>query len=512
MPERARRASVAAAATAGPGLRPRPDTAAPLPPPPPQGLLPPRAPGTTAPRSSRAREAPVQRRSADVAPRVTCGICGGLLRDATVVNECLHAFCRQCIYDKVEKQGIKCCPTCGAHLGNAPKEKLRPDRSLQNIRSVVFPSKRRKVVNTKNKKRKEKISDEPVALSSMVDMVTEGNTAPLPPTASQIEAQNIEIEMIDKADEALVAQESVYESSILNLAPVGRDVLSRIRCRDFYSSCYLSAETGALIVWQPPPVLEEMVAFDQLAPRQDPDTSKPPATSDAEHQRQVPTVQMTNTSVVAGTSFHARMTVHEETLREDILTIVNEGNARIMGRYEAHIRQLKDDGSKLIEKLENEKAAALERTRILEERHQRETTAAAERIRILEERLQRAMENEREAAAEKIRILEGRLQIALSFESRCQSLEAEKAKLYEELENGRAGNKALMSEILKKNDDLTTLKHYSDVLVSDKIDLENKLKHLTKESENAKKEHARIVRQFKDAARAVSRELGNDRY
>ncbi|CAN6209498.1 unnamed protein product [Urochloa humidicola] len=489
--------------------RTRPDSAAP-PLPPPGLLLPPRGPGTSAPRGGRAREEapPVRRSRAVVAPRLTCGICRGLVRDATAISECLHAFCRQCIYDKVEKEGIKCCPTCGAHLGNAPKERLRPDRSLQNIRSVIFPAKTRKVVTAKNMTTKEKVSSGPT-LSSVVDMVTEGSTAPLPPAASQIEAQKIEVEVIDEADEALVAQESVYESPILNLGPVGRDVLSRIRCRDSYSSCHLSAETGALIVWRPPPILEEMVALDQLAPRQDPEKFKPQATSDAEHQRQVPAVQMTNTSVVAGTSFHARMTVHEETLRGDVLTMLSENNARIIGRYEAHISQLKDDGSKLIEELENERAAALERTKILEERYQQERTAAAERTRILEERLQRVLENEREAADEKIRILEARLQTALRFERQCQSLDAENAKLYEELEKERADNEALMSENLKKNNELTTLKHCSDALVADKIDLENKLKHLTKELEDAKKEHARSVRRFMDAAMAVSRELGN---
>ncbi|CAN6197082.1 unnamed protein product [Urochloa humidicola] len=476
----------AAPATTAPRSRPRPDTAAP--PPPPPGPLPRQGPGTssTAPRSSRARAEPVLRRRADLAPWFACGICGHLLCDATAISECLHAFCRQCIYDKVEKEGVKCCPTCGAHLGSAPKEKLR---------SMIFPAKRRKIVTAKIKKRKEKVSAEP-ALSSVVDMVTEGSTAPLPPATSQIEAQKIRIEVIDEADEALVAQESVYESSILNLAPVGKDVLSRIRCRDFYSSCHLSAETGALIVWQPPPMLEEMVAFDELTPRQDPEKSKHSET--------------TSDAVGAGTSFHARMMVEDETLRRDILKIQNENNARIMERYEAHIMQLKDDGSKLIEELKNEKAAALERTRILEERYQRERTAAAERTRILEERLQRAVENEREAAADKIRILEERLQIALSFESQSQSLEAERAKLKEELENGREGNKALKSEILKKNNELTTLKRNSDELVSDKIDLENKVKHLTKELENAKKEHARTVSLFKDVARAVRQELGDN--
>jgi hypothetical protein len=89
--------------------------------------------------------------------------------------------------------------------------------------------------------------------------------------------------------------------------------------------------------------------------------------------------------------------------------------------------------------LENERAASLEKTRILEERHQRELederAAAAERTRILKERLQRELENEREAAVERIRILEERLQresqIVLGLESRSQSLEAENSRLNE---------------------------------------------------------------------------------
>ena len=67
--------------------------------------------------------------------------------------------------------------------------------------------------------------------------------------------------------------------------------------------------------------------------------------------------------------------------------------------------------------LDNERAASLEKMRILEERHQRELederAAAAERIRNLEERLQRES------------------QIVLSHESRSQSLEAENSRLNE---------------------------------------------------------------------------------
>ncbi|OEL13151.1 hypothetical protein BAE44_0025830 [Dichanthelium oligosanthes] len=417
-------------------------------------------------------------------------------------------FCRKCIYDMFAKEDIKCCPTCGIHLGCAPLEKLR---------SVIFPSKRQKVgpakIKKRNKKRKEKVSAEST-LSSVVDFAAEGSTAPMPAAVSQSKAQEIEVEVIDEVDEALVVQESVYESSTLNLAPVGRDALSRIRCRDFYSACHLSAETGALIVWQPPPTLEEMVAHDQLAPRHDPETFGPPLTSETEYQRQAPAVQMTNTSVVTGSSFNARMTVqNDENLRGDILTLFNEINARIMGRYDAYISQLKEDNSKLIDQLENERAAALERTRILEERHQRELenerAAAAERTRIIEERFQRELEDEREAVIMRVRILEerlqGEIQIAMSNRSRSQALKAENARLHEELENARADNQALMSDLLEKSDELATLKYHSDMFESDKT--ENQVEHLKEELEYAKKEHARYVRQVLDAAKAVPSNL-----
>ncbi|XP_039799095.1 uncharacterized protein LOC120664125 isoform X2 [Panicum virgatum] len=490
----ARRAS--AAATAGP--RPRPGSTALLPPAPPPRRTSARL-GRGGGRAGAAAEALVRR--SVVAPCVSCGICGGLLRNATAFPECLDAFCRECIYDKLEKENIKCCPTCGIHLGAAPLEKLR---------SVIFPSKRRKVATAK--KREENVSAQS-NLSSVVYIAAEGSTVPLPPAASQSNLQKVEVEVID---EALVAQESVHESCTLNLAPVGRDALSRIRCRDFYSACSLSAETGALIVWQPPPILEEVVALDQLAPRQDPETFGLPATSDTEYQRQAPTVQMNNTSVVSGSSFHSRMTVqNDRNFREGFRILLNENIARIMEGYDAYINQFEEEKSKLIEQLDNERAVSLEKTRILEERHQRELederAAAAERTRILEERHQRELEDERAAAAERIRNLEERLQresqIVLSHESRSQSLEAENSRLNEELENEKADNRALMSDISERYDELATLKYYCDMFESDKTYLENQIEHLNEELEDRKKEHARCVHQVMDALDAARAQL-----
>ncbi|NP_001345567.1 uncharacterized protein LOC100193116 isoform 1 [Zea mays] len=425
-------------------------------------------------------------RGSVVAPCVSCGICGGLLRDATAFTECLHAFCRKCIYDKVAKDNIKCCPKCGIFMGN-PLEKLRPDHSLEHIRPLIFPAKRRKVVTMK--KRKERVSSEST-LPSVVGTTAEESTA-LIPAASESKAQK-------------------------DLTPVGRDALSRIRGRDFDSACGLTEDTGALIVWQAPPILEETAAHNQLDSKQDPDSFRPPATSDIEYQRQGPTAQMTNISFMVGNSSHARPTDQDdENMRGDILTLINESNARIMEMYDAHISKLKAGNIKLIEQLENERAAALERTRILEERLQQELenerTVAAERTRLLEKKLQRELEHEREAAIERTRVLDERLQreseIARTAASRNEALKEEIFKLQEELEHGRAYNQALMSDILEKSEELATLTYYSNLLESEKTYLENQVDHLNEELKCTRKEHAAYVRKVLDAARAIPNDL-----
>lgn len=80
-----------------------------------------------------------------IAACMTCPICNKLLRDATTISECLHTFCRKCIYDKISDEEIECCPVCNIDLGCVPLEKLRPDHTLQDVRAKIFPLKRRKV-------------------------------------------------------------------------------------------------------------------------------------------------------------------------------------------------------------------------------------------------------------------------------------------------------------------------------------------------------------------------------
>ncbi|CAH8264259.1 unnamed protein product [Arabidopsis lyrata] len=75
---------------------------------------------------------------------MTCSLCEKLLRDATTISECLHTFCRKCIYEKITEDEIECCPVCDIDLGGTPLEKLRPDHILQDLRAKLFPLKRKR--------------------------------------------------------------------------------------------------------------------------------------------------------------------------------------------------------------------------------------------------------------------------------------------------------------------------------------------------------------------------------
>ncbi|KAL5209971.1 hypothetical protein ABZP36_005594 [Zizania latifolia] len=76
---------------------------------------------------------------------MTCPLCNRLLRDATTVSECLHTFCRKCIYKKLNDEEVESCPVCKIDLGCTPLEKLRADHNLQDVRSKIFPFKRKKI-------------------------------------------------------------------------------------------------------------------------------------------------------------------------------------------------------------------------------------------------------------------------------------------------------------------------------------------------------------------------------
>lgn len=79
-----------------------------------------------------------------IAACMTCPLCNKLFREATTISECLHTFCRKCIYMKLTDEELDSCPVCDIKLGCSPHEKLRADHSLQDLRARIFPSKRKK--------------------------------------------------------------------------------------------------------------------------------------------------------------------------------------------------------------------------------------------------------------------------------------------------------------------------------------------------------------------------------
>ncbi|XP_010278147.1 PREDICTED: E3 ubiquitin protein ligase DRIP2 [Nelumbo nucifera] len=87
----------------------------------------------------------VKVRRETLAACMTCPLCNKLLKEATTISECLHTFCRKCIYEKLTDEEVDCCPICNIDLGCVPVEKLRPDHNLQDVRAKIFPFKRRKV-------------------------------------------------------------------------------------------------------------------------------------------------------------------------------------------------------------------------------------------------------------------------------------------------------------------------------------------------------------------------------
>ncbi|CAF1270792.1 unnamed protein product [Adineta steineri] len=67
-----------------------------------------------------------------------CPLCYGLIRSPTVINECLHRFCKLCITNYFEKKSNNKCPTCQITIVN-PLETLKSDLIFQRLLYKIFP-------------------------------------------------------------------------------------------------------------------------------------------------------------------------------------------------------------------------------------------------------------------------------------------------------------------------------------------------------------------------------------
>jgi len=67
---------------------------------------------------------------------LVCQLCMGVLRDAHTIRECLHTFCKSCLYKYFQTTAD--CPLCGVDLRPNPFERIRFDRTLQTIVNKIF--------------------------------------------------------------------------------------------------------------------------------------------------------------------------------------------------------------------------------------------------------------------------------------------------------------------------------------------------------------------------------------
>jgi hypothetical protein len=69
-----------------------------------------------------------------------CPLCKGILRTPYTINECMHTFCKSCIFKYFYGTQTKdYCPVCELKLGGKPMETLIFDNSIAVIIEILFP-------------------------------------------------------------------------------------------------------------------------------------------------------------------------------------------------------------------------------------------------------------------------------------------------------------------------------------------------------------------------------------
>ncbi|CAF1413121.1 unnamed protein product [Adineta steineri] len=69
-----------------------------------------------------------------------CPLCNELIYSATVINECLHRFCKLCITNYFQNSNNNTCPICQMMIMN-PLETLRSDLTFQRLLYKIFQRK-----------------------------------------------------------------------------------------------------------------------------------------------------------------------------------------------------------------------------------------------------------------------------------------------------------------------------------------------------------------------------------
>jgi polycomb group RING finger protein 3 len=73
---------------------------------------------------------------------LTCSLCQGYLKEALTISECLHSFCKSCLYIYFS-HGKTRCPQCSCVLGPDPYSISIYDPTLQELVDTILPELKR---------------------------------------------------------------------------------------------------------------------------------------------------------------------------------------------------------------------------------------------------------------------------------------------------------------------------------------------------------------------------------
>ncbi|KAL7464709.1 hypothetical protein ACHAXS_005052 [Conticribra weissflogii] len=70
-----------------------------------------------------------------LSPEFHCPVCLGYIKNTSIVKECLHRFCSDCI-QKCLRTGKKECPQCRVHIPS--RRSLRPDKNFDELIKSIY--------------------------------------------------------------------------------------------------------------------------------------------------------------------------------------------------------------------------------------------------------------------------------------------------------------------------------------------------------------------------------------
>ena len=71
---------------------------------------------------------------------ITCSLCSGIYRNPITINECMHTFCKACLFKEFfNKPNNTVCPKCNINLGGKPWDSFIVDNSINSLINILFP-------------------------------------------------------------------------------------------------------------------------------------------------------------------------------------------------------------------------------------------------------------------------------------------------------------------------------------------------------------------------------------